>query len=374
MDGPTRQRAWRLACSREVPAEVIFFQDREDLPSYGFASLPISIWHPESQRPLTELYFEPSGGDQPRPGQQIVAELQQSWRPEGDKKPVARASVVAEDDFATRVEAFGDEMEQVTLAADREALKEAMEQARQAEQEIEQRVEQLAAAAVDEADRARDSTYAWAEQEAERLQNWQDDLIDREQVLNDKAQRVEGASEAVNQLRRIGMDGLLSTPVEVAGPTRPPPEGLAQSIATELSEAGLTYGDGVVRRTLIAHLLALCTGSIPLFAGPSGVGKSTLATAVWKALGVKAEVFPVRPGWLDSTDLLGYLDSREDRFVATPFLHVVRKATEGVPTAIVLDEFNLARVENYGADLLSQLERSRESEGGHLHLYPEERA
>ena len=79
------------------------------------------------------------------------------------------------------------------------------------------------------------------------------------------------------------------------------------------------------------------------------------------------EVVPVRPDWLDSRGLLGYLNPLTNEYVKTPFLsllldartEVARAKKEGRdphPFFVVLDEMNLARVEHYFSDFLSALE------------------
>lgn len=69
----------------------------------------------------------------------------------------------------------------------------------------------------------------------------------------------------------------------------------------------------------------------------------------------------VKPNWHDSTDLLGYYSSINDKYVLTDFVRFLVKAMESpkVPFFACIDEMNLAPVEEYFAEYLSVLE-SRE--------------
>ena len=74
----------------------------------------------------------------------------------------------------------------------------------------------------------------------------------------------------------------------------------------------------------------------------------------------KAKIIPVRPAWIDTQDLLGYFDPINNTYRSTPFLDALIQAGQ-VPVSdrlhcICLDELNLARIENYGSDLLSRWE------------------
>jgi hypothetical protein len=69
-------------------------------------------------------------------------------------------------------------------------------------------------------------------------------------------------------------------------------------------------------------------------------------------------VVPVRPDWLDSRGLLGWLNALkgvwEDTEALRVLLHARDEPTE--PHFIILDEMNLARVEHYLAEVLSAME------------------
>jgi len=152
------------------------------------------------------------------------------------------------------------------------------------------------------------------------------------------------------------------------------PENLLSALDGELTKLGVEIEISTLRRMVVAHALAALTGQIVLYVGPPGSGKSTSGVLLPSLLGMKASVIPVRPGWLDATDLLGYFDPRNERFVSSPFIDMVVEAIAdrdiGRFHTVVLDEMNLARIENYGADILSQLEKSYEGgKAGLIRLY-----
>ena len=66
----------------------------------------------------------------------------------------------------------------------------------------------------------------------------------------------------------------------------------------------------------------------------------------------------VRPNWHDSTDLLGYYSSINDKYIVTDFVRFLVKAMQypRIPFFVCLDEMNLAPVEEYFAEFLSVLE------------------
>ena len=116
---------------------------------------------------------------------------------------------------------------------------------------------------------------------------------------------------------------------------------------------------------LAAYVTALRTKPFVILAGVSGTGKSKLPQLVAAATGAQFQRVSVRPDWTDSSDVLGYVDLRGS-FRPGGVLQFVRNATQ-VPSqqhVCLLDEMNLARVEQYFAELLSAMEDRRLAPSG----------
>ncbi|MFH1464771.1 MAG: hypothetical protein ABIO70_10330 [Pseudomonadota bacterium] len=156
--------------------------------------------------------------------------------------------------------------------------------------------------------------------------------------------------------------------------------------STALAARGLRYPGRWPARFLIAALAARDTGALLLLAGSTGIGKTRIVREAGAMLaGAGAGIVPVRPEWLGSSDLLGYVDPIRDSFAPTDFVEAVRAATAALPGSIgqepaaprvmapwflLLDEMNLARIENFGADLLAVLEREPADPSRTLRLFP----
>ncbi|MEW5930005.1 MAG: DUF3578 domain-containing protein [Gemmatimonadota bacterium] len=109
-----------------------------------------------------------------------------------------------------------------------------------------------------------------------------------------------------------------------------------------------------------AYATALRTKPFAILAGVTGTGKSRLPALVAEGTGGAARLIPVRPDWTDSADVLGYTDLRGE-FRPGVVLDAAREAM-GHPRrhwTAVLDEMNLARVEQYFAEVLSRIEDRR---------------
>ncbi|MGI6436153.1 MAG: MrcB family domain-containing protein [Syntrophomonadaceae bacterium] len=108
---------------------------------------------------------------------------------------------------------------------------------------------------------------------------------------------------------------------------------------------------------IAAYIAALRTKPFVILAGVSGTGKSKLPALISRATGGKCHMIPVRPDWTDSSDVLGYCDL-QGQFKPGALLSVVREAANYPEKHFVciMDEMNLARVEHYFAEVLSQVE------------------
>lgn len=111
---------------------------------------------------------------------------------------------------------------------------------------------------------------------------------------------------------------------------------------------------------LAAYVTALRTKPFVILAGVSGTGKSRLPQLVAAATGAQFSRFAVRPDWTDSSDVLGYVDLRGS-FRPGAVLQFAQAAGHALSQQHValLDEMNLARVEQYFAELLSGMEDRR---------------
>jgi RNA-directed DNA polymerase len=130
---------------------------------------------------------------------------------------------------------------------------------------------------------------------------------------------------------------------------------------------------------LVSTITALCSGSMVLLNGTVGVGKSSIISKSAELLGGNSEIIPIRPSWLDPSDLLGFFDPLSETFRPSSFTTALKTAAKypDRPFFICLDELNLAKIENYGADLLSTLEYSKnqvevESNKRNLSLYSQD--
>jgi len=115
------------------------------------------------------------------------------------------------------------------------------------------------------------------------------------------------------------------------------------------------------------YITAVRTKPFVILAGIPGTGKSKLPALVAEATGGESKLVPVRPDWTDSADVLGYTDL-EGNFRPGPVLEIAHEAaahTDQFCTCII-DEMNLARVEQYFAEILSRIEdRHPQQNGGY---------
>lgn len=113
-------------------------------------------------------------------------------------------------------------------------------------------------------------------------------------------------------------------------------------------------------------ITALKTKPFAILAGISGTGKSKLPTLIGNYTGAEVHLIPVKPDWTDSSELIGY-QNLQDQYVFGRLLSIAATAQdEPHKTHIcILDEMNLARVEQYFAEVLSLIEDRRLTEDGY---------
>lgn len=128
-----------------------------------------------------------------------------------------------------------------------------------------------------------------------------------------------------------------------------------------LAEAkGLLYDE----KDLMNFHISLKSARLTILSGLSGMGKSQLVRLYGEALGLSDEqilMVPVRPSWMDDSDILGYADTRQMVYrPADTGLTELLLQGEKNPDKLYLvcfDEMNLARAEHYFAQFISVLEK-----------------
>lgn len=110
--------------------------------------------------------------------------------------------------------------------------------------------------------------------------------------------------------------------------------------------------------TIRAFISGFSASRIIILEGLSGTGKSSLPRYFAKFINARSNFNPVQTTWRDKTSLIGYFNDFTQTFNETEFLKQLYRSTyeKDLLNLMVLDEFNIARVEYYFADFLSVLE------------------
>jgi hypothetical protein len=133
--------------------------------------------------------------------------------------------------------------------------------------------------------------------------------------------------------------------------------------------------------TIHRYHLSLKTRGFVVLSGISGTGKTWLGEAYARAVGATLLLVPVAPNWTANEDLLGYLNPVDGHYHDTEFSVFLREAAREYATAVaakhaprpyhlILDEMNLARVEQYFAKFLSAMELRARTEDAGIQLAP----
>jgi hypothetical protein len=119
------------------------------------------------------------------------------------------------------------------------------------------------------------------------------------------------------------------------------------------------------------YVTAVRTKPFVILAGITGVGKSKLPSLVAEATGGESNLVPVRPDWTDSAEVLGYTDL-EGNFRPGSLLEIAYEATANSDQffTCIIDEMNLARVEQYFPEVLSKIEDRRPQQNGGYRTKP----
>jgi 5-methylcytosine-specific restriction protein B len=161
----------------------------------------------------------------------------------------------------------------------------------------------------------------------------------------------------------LKLDGVAPLPLPSPAPLPPfEPLSAVRELIAAIAERGFSFEPWQIA----AYVTALRTKPFVILAGVSGTGKSKLPALVAEVTGGQATLLPVRPDWTDSADVLGYVDLRE-QFRPGALLRLARAAAAEPDRyhVCIIDEMNLARVEQYFAEVLSRIEdRAEEPAGG----------
>lgn len=118
----------------------------------------------------------------------------------------------------------------------------------------------------------------------------------------------------------------------------------------------LYYTDNDIR----AFLAGMAVSRLIILQGMSGTGKSSLPRIFSESISGFNRLIPVESSWRDRNELLGYYNDFNKKFNAKSFaIELYRSSKErcqAIPTFIVLDEMNLARIEYYFSDFLAILQ------------------
>ena len=188
----------------------------------------------------------------------------------------------------------------------------------------------------------------------------------------------------------IDYDEETSSPDITTAETEESDENNAASIASESVEQEMEWFNKVSRkikeyglefnpRILKAFHTALKTAEwspLTVLAGVSGTGKSELPQLYAKFGGINCLNVPVQPNWDSQEAMLGYYNTVSSQFEAQPLLqYLVQTQTANCEKTekheeykcslknqmniVLLDEMNLAYIEQYFAEFLSKLEERR---------------
>lgn len=143
-----------------------------------------------------------------------------------------------------------------------------------------------------------------------------------------------------------------------------------------------TKGFFFSKEILTRYFLSLKTKPFVILTGISGTGKTKIAQIFADYIcqdetpeekKKRIAFVPVKPDWMDNKGLLGYYNLLDEKYHVTPVLRLLLEAEQHPekPYFIILDEMNLAKVEQYFSDFLSIMESRTEDkpEGEALHLH-----
>lgn len=124
----------------------------------------------------------------------------------------------------------------------------------------------------------------------------------------------------------------------------------------------LYYTDDDLR----AFLAGMAVSKLIILQGMSGTGKSSLPEIFAEATCGFDKLIPVESSWRDRNELLGYYNDFNKKFNAKTFaIELYRFSKERcaeIPSFLILDEMNLARIEYYFSDFLSIMQKTEKKD------------
>ena len=214
-------------------------------------------------------------------------------------------------------------------------------------------------------------------------------LADVEQILTDERGDFSEADIGAFANRQSEIDSLFHDH-EVSDAELVAARARAQALLSDLGEHRIyrwSAADG--EESLVDHLVSYCTTSLDfddedirrlhvalktkpfvILAGLTGSGKSSLTRLYAAALGAHTgnqqfRRVAVRPDWIDQSEVLGFVNPVSQRFVPGWLAETVRSCERRPDLLhfVLLDEMNLAPVEQYLAEMLSAMEEASSGSG-----------
>lgn len=195
-------------------------------------------------------------------------------------------------------------------------------------------------------------------EKSELLTREQEKIKEEQELINqEKAYLVEQQQALLHDITQLQDFGLYK---EVPSKET---ENRTEAFDSEKFRQALSYPQSplIEKAFQLALFSSLIRGRLILLEGSVGVGKTYLAENFAKQLGGSSKTIPVRPSWIDSSDLFGFFDPLSRIFRPASFTEAICDAPKDRIYPVILDEMNLSRIENYGADLLSRIEKIAES-------------
>lgn len=190
-------------------------------------------------------------------------------------------------------------------------------------------------------------------------------LNDLEQVLQAYDQYLERQPFREEETLVASEEEALEEPVETLMPAPPQTDfqisTAIHEVISYISDRGFIYEPWQIAQ----YITAVRTKPFVILAGITGTGKSKLPKLIAEATGGESKLIPVRPDWTDSAEVLGYKDL-EGNFQPGPVLELASDASANRDQfyTCIVDEMNLARVEQYFAEVLSRIEDRRPDKNG----------